>query len=204
MNPHPPLVVFQIPLHTLPVDISRVIWHPLSLWDMCSLRQQCKAYSQWFDDWRHSVIELRLGSPTRPRVGTATLLTCPSLKVLDLSGTCVGDEDVSLLRGCANLTELYLAHTSIMSVGSLKYCVALEILNVSYTVLETLKELGARGMLKKLLLNRTRVAHLDAIVDCNALEHIELYGTEVEIIEALQRCTRLTAVNLSCTKVCFK
>lgn len=109
------------------------------------------------------------------------LSTSASLEVLLLRDTHV--HDVSCLSACCNLEILRLDGSMICSSGlkELAHCPKLRILGLDDTPFDDTNVLERLLSLREIYMNRTNIAVLGALGNCESLEVLELADTKVQV-----------------------
>lgn len=138
------------------------------------------------------------------------LSKCKSLKKLDLGFE--NDDyfynlyreevinDISMLKGCSKLEELYLDGTEVKDINVVQYLPKLKVLSIYNTKIENFEALQFCDNLEVLYLSD--ITNLDVLQSCKKLKelHISL-SSKGNDISALKNCTNLEVLRLDCNGI---
>ena len=108
--------------------------------------------------------------------------------------------DISMLKGCSKLEELYLDGTEVKDISVVQYLPELKVLSIQNTKIKNFEALQFCDNLEALYLSD--IPNLDVLQSCKKLKelHISLSSEENDI-SALKNCTNLEVLRLDCNGI---
>ncbi|MEX1240222.1 MAG: hypothetical protein WEB30_10910 [Cyclobacteriaceae bacterium] len=122
-----------------------------------------------------------------------------SLKLLNLSGTNVGD--LTPIRNLTDLTELDLSRTEIFDLTPLKYSNKLERLNINYTDIRSIAVLEKMTVMQSFEMQGTHVIDFKPLAGLTGLLSLDLKATQIASLSPLANLNQLAELNISKTPI---
>lgn len=126
-------------------------------------------------------------------------LNYDSLIDLNLTGKKVSD--ITLLKQCKNLKELYLNNTDISDISPLSQLANLKVLYLSNTKISNIPTLDNMTNLTELWLGNNQISDISSLSHLTNLTTLSLYNNQISDISPLASLTNLTQLDLRINQV---
>lgn len=115
----------------------------------------------------------------------------PDMKVLDLSGCMISLEDMELIGGLTNLTDLNLSKCGLVNIASLANLKDIEYLDLSFNSISDINALSSLKYVKKLNLQSNAVSSLEALKNAGKLQELNISENDIPSLAPLADCSQL-------------
>ena len=139
-----------------------------------------------------AAVRLEIGKPTGDILDTDLVGT--GFTVFDASGWSIGN--LTGIEYCTDLTELYLRHNRIGSIGALSGLTNLPYLNLESNQISDISALASLTGLRFLDLSSNQIKDVSALSGLPSLTYLDLEGNEIRGIRS-----RIVVARVECRKV---